>query len=253
MSEQRLQHLVIVRHGEGEGDIRRAAAKRGKHDKPLKTPLEEELTQDGVEQSKLAGIWIAENVLKSYGLSGFDSYFVSPPIRNLQSAQAIDPSANWKIENLLDERDRGVISGFPRQAHATIYPESYETMISDPLRWIPPGGESILSVVERANKFVAGLQTQSSVIAVTHRDWIWASKTTLEMIEREKLTDVDTDNIHNSQIIHYTTIDPTTGEDTRQLIWKRTICPWSSPSDVIRDSGNWEKIQESALNTAGEN
>lgn len=252
MSEVRLQHLVIVRHGEGEGDIRRAAAKRGHHDKPTKTTFEEELTQVGIEQSVLAGKWIAEQVLDRYDMAKFDSYFVSPPIRNLQSAKAIDPEASWKIEELIDERDRGKISGFPRQAHATLYPESYDTMIADPLHWIPPGGESILSVAERAQKFVDGLKKQGSVIAVTHRDWIWASKTALENIERENLADVDTDNIHNSQILHYTTIDPSTGEDTHKLIWKRTVCPWSSPTDIANDSEKWEMIEEpSSKMTAG--
>lgn len=39
-----LKHLVLVRHGEGEGDMRRAAWKRGEEVISTKHPDDEELT-----------------------------------------------------------------------------------------------------------------------------------------------------------------------------------------------------------------
>lgn len=54
MSEA-LQHLVLVRHGESEGDVRRAAWKRGEAVLTAKRPELEELTDNGIVQSRQAG------------------------------------------------------------------------------------------------------------------------------------------------------------------------------------------------------
>lgn len=52
------RHLVLVRHGESEGDVRR------KQKLPaLKHPIHEEQTKVGHEQSRAAGSWITKHIL----------------------------------------------------------------------------------------------------------------------------------------------------------------------------------------------
>lgn len=242
MIENNLQHLVIARHGEGEGDTRRAKARKGIHDKPTKATFEEELTKNGIRQSELGGKWVAKFILEAYGLESFDKCLTSPAIRARQTAEALGASSNWIVDDLLNERDRGEISGWPRQAHETIYPDSYEQMITDPLHWVPPGGESIISVTRRASILIANLKRYRSVMLSTHRDWLWASLIPLEGLSEAALADVDTDAIENGQIVHYTSIDPNTRNIGKELIWKRIINPWSSKSDVESASNTWVEI-----------
>lgn len=237
-----LQHLVIARHGEGEGDTRRAKAKQGFHDKPTKATFEEELTENGRGQSMAGGRWITKFVLEAYGFESFDKYLMSPAIRAKQTAESLTPDADWIVEDLLDERNRGEISGWPRQAHEAIYPDSYRLMVDDPLHWIPPGGESIISVSQRASILRRNLKKYKSALLSTHRDWIWASMVPLEGLSEAALADVNTDVIENGQIIHYTSVNPNTGNAEAGLMWKRTINPCSSKSDIAAASSTWIEI-----------
>ena len=240
MTESKIQHLVIIRHGESEGDVRRSMAKEGALMNPSKRPADEEQTKIGDKQSALAGQWIAEHILRAYGIESFDVCLQSPAIRTKQTAEALCiPNAEWQDEPLLAERDRGEIQGFTKQAHEENYPDSYAQMINDPIHWTPPGGESIVDVSERASRLIAKIKNTSSAILVTHRDWIWAAQVPVEGLSESELELVDTDLIHNSQVIHYMNIDPFTVDAVESLIWKRSVCPYSN--DIT--SRQWNRIE----------
>lgn len=220
-------HLILVRHGESEGDLRRAAWKHGDtQQERIKLPEEEELTTKGLEQSRQAGAWIVEHVLAQYGLEEFDGYFVSSSLRSEQSAIALDlPGALWIENTCLDERDRGRIRGLHPNQHKTLFPDSYGQMKRNPVEWVPPDGESILDVAKRANHFLQLVKNLGSVLAVTHRDWIWAAQSTIEQLSASELAEVDTDSIHNAHVTHYTTVKPKSPNSRSQNIWKRTASP----------------------------
>lgn len=221
-----LQHLVLVRHGESEGDVRRAAWRRGEPYVSLRRPEDEELTERGVAQSLLAGRWIAEHIMRRYGIEYFDGCYVSSSLRSEQSAVAMElEAAAWQDDDCLDERNRGVIRGLRPQQHEQLFPGSYRQMKTDPILWIPPRGESLQAVGTRAGKFLENIEGQHTVIAVTHRDWIWAAQQPLEALSDEAFLAVDTDAIHNAQIIHYTSIDPDSGRQAPTLMWKRSVDP----------------------------
>jgi broad specificity phosphatase PhoE len=221
-----LQHLVLVRHGEGEGDIRRAAWKRGEAAVSLKRPEDEEITAVGIEQSHQAGLWIAKHILQQYGLKYFDGYFVSMSLRSVQSAVAMCfKDILWFGDERLDERNRGYVRGLKPEQHRELFPDSYEKMRSDPLRWVPPGGESILGVAERWRTFHEDISDLGNVIIVGHRDQIWASQQQLERLSDSELLAVNTDDFHNAQVIHYTSVSPQTGREAPALMWKRSVDP----------------------------
>lgn len=232
-----LQHLILVRHGESEGDVRRAAWKRGEKVAPNKVPEQEEITAKGADQSRYAGLWIQKHIIEAYGLAALDGCYVSSALRSEQSAVALDlPITVWQEDDCLDERNRGRIRGLRPIQHQQVYPESFDQMRVDPLHWIPPDGESLIpDVVARVDQFMNNIEGSRAVLAVTHRDWIWAAQLVLENLTEEELLAVNTDEIHNAHVVEYTSINPATGEQAPVLLWKRSVDPVMSP-----DSGEWQ-------------
>lgn len=60
---------------------------------------------------------------------------------------------------------------------------------------------------------------------VGNRDSMWASMKPLEGLSDEQLDAVNTNDIHNGQIWHYTSIDPRTSIQAPRPIWKRVVDP----------------------------
>lgn len=243
MSELHPQHIVLVRHGESEGDVRRAARKAGNdHPTPINTATEGQ-TEEGHHQSSLAGKWIVEYILQPYAIKQFDMMLTSPMVRTEQSAVSLGMNGTWVNEQLLSERNRGLIQGLSKQDHASSYPESYRQMIDDPLHWTPPGGESIIDVVSRAVELRRMIQDKSTILLMTHRDWLWAAHVPMEGISEDSLLDIDTELIHNSQVMHYTNVDPYDGTIEDMVWWKRSVCPWQNTSEIGQQSNNWVIVQ----------
>ena len=242
MSEA-IRHLILVRHGESEGDVRRSAWQNGEITQSNKLPENEELTSNGIEQSFRAGRWIEERIIKPYNILSFSGCYVSSAIRSEQTAVALElPMSVWQEDHNLDERNRGKIRGLSRYQHQELYPNSYQQMEQQPLHWVPPGGESILEVASRAELFLNSIEGSDTVLAVTHRDWMWAAQLILEELTEGELQEVDTDQIINTQIIHYTSINPETGEQTKEMSWKHSANPTSSDNDQA-----WYFIKKSCL------
>jgi len=103
-------NLVIVRHGESEGNIANRRSRKGdnsdftpeflnRHSTKLR------LTDKGKVQAKMAGDW-----LKSQGLDRFDGYYVSEYTRAVETAALLDlPDADWNMDFQLRERDHGQV------------------------------------------------------------------------------------------------------------------------------------------------
>lgn len=225
MSE-RLQNLVIVRHGESEGDERRAAWRRGEKYITDKTPDEEGLTDRGIAESTADGEYIREHILAKYILGGFDMCYVSGVLRAEQSAVAMDiPDAIWQEDFRLSERNRGRIRGLTKKQHQEMYPDSYQQMVSSPLEWIPPDGQSILDLSDQLFDFLEDTRNHKDVLIVGHRDSMWALMKPLDGLDNIQLAAVDTEQIRNGQIWCYTSIDPESGREAEKLKWKRVIDP----------------------------
>lgn len=207
--------------------MRRAAWKRGEQYETGKYPEEEELSPQGYIESACSGDWIKRNILLGrFALHHFDYYFVSSVVRTEQSAIAMNlPDALWQEDPRLNERNRGRVRGLHKQQHRALYPESYRQMLAEPLGWTPPGGQSMLDVVEQLTDFYEDIKLTGSVLVAGHRDSMWAFMKPVEGLSNEELAAVNTDEIRNGQIWHYTSIDPATGRQAPQLMWKYSIDP----------------------------
>lgn len=232
MTDFQPRHLVIVRHGESEGDVRRALNKEFATSSLIKHPHDEEETERGRVQSAAAGKWIARFILDAYNIS-FDACYTSPLIRTRQSAESLGIGDDWQPDALLSERNRGSIHGLTPAEHASRYPESLQAMKKDPFQWVPPGGESMVTVAGRAKQFIENIQPYQNVLVMTHRDWIWAALIALENMSYKEVALVNTDTIRNAQVLHYTNVPPDAGNiTTEQFDWKQSVCPWDTAMDI---------------------
>lgn len=237
---ERLQprHLILVRHGESEGDVRRRMGA-----KAIKHPRDEKQTETGHEQSRIAGRWIAKYIMQAYGIKEFDKYLTSPLIRTSQSAESLRLSNKWLEEPRLTERDRGDIQGITKRDHKEKYPDSYQKMLDHPFHWAPPGGESILAVSHRFGELIDDLENVRNVIMMTHRDVLWSAHVPLDKLSLDNVERLDTDSIYNGQVIHYTNVDPTNGSiGSDSFCWKRSVCPWVNDKTVMKASRHWINI-----------
>lgn len=230
------RHLVLVRHGESEGDVRR------KQNVPaLKHPKNEEQTEAGHNQSRAAGSWIAKHMLGAYGLKGFGHCLVSPLTRTKQSADSLGLSDAWVEDPRLTERNRGDIQGMTKKQHKEKYPESFRQMSEHPFHWVPPNGESILAVSHRFDNLLRDLDQLDTVLIMTHRDVIWASLVPLEGLALKEVESINTGDINNGQVIHYTNVNPTSGlAESKEMVWKRSIDPLGS--NILAQNTEWVNV-----------
>lgn len=242
-------HFVLVRHGESEANKVREAASKG--DASYTTDFMERadshhrLTPKGVEQSEVAGKWIQKHILDAFDLSTFDRSYCSPFVRAAETAAHLQLplKQGWRLEYMVRERDFGDIEGITKEQFEQIYPQSAQKRIIDPLFWKPPGGESIAELAEtRVREMYHTFHrevAEGSVIVVSHGLFLLANKLALEQptpLDWGQWATSEAQKMHNCQILHYTRINPKTGEVSPYVRWARSICPWQVAED---EAGEW--------------
>lgn len=266
--------LVLVRHGEAEGNVVRERARGGDEsgytERFVTTPGRRwQLTREGREQARCAGRWIAAEFP-----SGFDRYYASPFTRTKQTVSELrlplpatdgadgdragSARPQWYLNRGLRERDWGDIGSIPRRDFAgrPEYALNAARQRNDPLYWVPPGGESIAQVAEnRVRNFLDTLHRELDgrrVIAVTHGEFIWAVRLVLERFDDDeyaRLVEDDDERLDHGEILHYTRRDPQTGAISERLEWLRRSRPvrdaaagTGSGSGWTMRVGNWQPI-----------
>jgi broad specificity phosphatase PhoE len=242
--------LVEVRHGESEGNVATRGGKKGDFslftDEFRERPGHDwRLTPKGVEQAQAAGRWIQRFVLGEG--EQFDKFYVSPHRRTRETAGNLAlNNALWLKVPRLRERDWGDIENISRQEFAEKYPDSAHKKEIDSLYWRPPGGESIAQVGEtRVQRFFETLHREAAeqnVIAVTHGEFIWATRFELERMDHERWAISEKDaaqKIKNCQVVEWSRLDPETGAQSPKILWVRSVCPWETPDSP----GEWQHIE----------
>lgn len=258
--------LVLVRHGQSEGNVAVEASKRGDTslftDAYVSTPGHQwRLTDTGRAQAAAIGGWLTEHLCPA-----FDTYLVSPYVRTRETAGHLDlPGARWRLNRALRERDWGDIGSVTREEFRA-RPEfelSARMQVADPLYWAPPGGESIAQVAEdRVRNVLSTLHREEdgrSVIAVTHGETMWSFRLVLERLNDDLFNHMDSETsekIHNCQALIYTRLDPATGRQSERLSWLRRVTPrvtdapgTSEPHIEVIDEG-WRELEFSTYTNA---
>ncbi|MFT4189258.1 MAG: phosphoglycerate mutase family protein [Aeromicrobium sp.] len=182
--------LVLVRHGESEGN---AAAKAAYHEGDESHYTEEfasshdrnwSLTELGREQARATGVWLAEH------FDGFDRYYVSPYRRTLQTAVALDlPDARWRLNRSLREREFGPLSALsPAKREEAVRQRGGHY---DGLYGALPNAESLADVMEhRVRNFLDTLHRECAgqqVLAVSHGYFMFGTKCVLERLADQEI------------------------------------------------------------------
>jgi NAD+ kinase len=240
--------IVLVRHGQSEGNLAVHASKRGDDSHVLHPEFAKRhsswwhLTDLGIEQAKMAGEWVTANIGSEFG-----RYYTSAYTRAMQTAGHMGlPDARWYIEPRLRERERGredLLTWADHQANV----ESIRERASAPLYWRPMNGESIADCMIRVRNVLDTLARECSggkVIIVCHGEVMESFRLVLERMTHHQYmewtsSDNPHDRIHNGQVFHYSRRDPQTGELGPHLDWFRSI----STSDLSLCDPNWRKVQ----------
>ena len=170
--------LVLVRHGEAEGNVARRSSVAGdnsvfteqfcnRHHSRLR------LTDRGREQARVAGAWLKQHIGEQ-----FDRYLVSGYLRAMETAALLDlPGARWYQDFYLRERDMGPLEIMSESDKKQKHPEAYRQYELDPFYWTPPNGESIAQLCLRIDRVLHTLHRECSekrVVIVTHGMVMWA-------------------------------------------------------------------------------
>ncbi len=242
------EDLVLVRHGESEGNVATNASKRGDHH--YYTPAFRarhsstwRLTDKGRAQAAIAGDWIIQNIGEQ-----FHRYYTSEYLRARETAACLGlPDARWYAEFYLRERDRGKLDVIDHESLKRDYQDELIRRTIDPFYWTPPGGECLAQVCLRTDRVLDTLHREcegSRVILVLHGETMLAIRVRLERMSQYRFRMLDDSKhphhrIHNGQVIHYTRVNPETGEVSPYLEWVRSVCP----TDLALSSNVWERIQ----------
>lgn len=224
--------LVLVRHGESEGNVAVKASKKKGDDRHYTEEFLQRhssrwrLSDKGIRDAEAAGAWLRGN------MPSFDRCYTSEYIRALETAAHLGlKGAAWLRELYLRERDRGLLDVVPYSVLTTEYASELERWDRSTLFWKPPGGESVADVNMRIDRVLGTLHRECEgkrVVIVCHGEVMWAFRMRLERMPTEEWIRLDTskdeaDKIHNGQIIHYSRSNPENGEISPYLSWMRMI------------------------------
>ncbi|MEK7464481.1 MAG: phosphoglycerate mutase family protein [Patescibacteria group bacterium] len=241
-------NLVLVRHGESEGNLARSYSRKGddsKYTAEFKNRHSSlfKLTDRGRTQAASAGNWIKENINPN-----FFRYYTSEYLRAMETAACLNlPDAKWFSEFYLRERDWGELDITSDEERRTKFEGAMKRRELDSFFWTPPGGESLAHMCLRIDRVLNTLHREcdgKEVIIVCHGETMLGFRVRLERMSQEHFREMESSNkkfdrIHNCQVIQYTRKDPSSGKIAPYLNWMRSVCP----SDTTLSSNEWEEIK----------
>jgi len=248
--------LILVRHGESEGNIANRRSRAGDHSAftpEFRTRHSStwRLTDNGRAQAEKAGEWLRAN-----GLEVFDWRQVSEYVRAMETAGhlQLSGSAPWFLDYYLRERDWGALDVVSEEERLGQFASDMERREADAFFWTPPRGESLANCSLRVDRVLQTLHRECSdkrAILVCHGEIMWLFRIRLERLTQRRYREIREsglvhDRILNCQILHYTRTDPETGDVMPFAGWMRSVCPW----DLDKSSNGWQKIQRPRFTNA---
>lgn len=244
--------IVLVRHGQSEGNVASHASEAGDH--RFFTPEHRDrhnsawrLTDDGVKQAQATGEW-----LRSQELTNFDRYMSSEYLRCIETAAHLGfQCAEWFMDYNLRERDYGLMDVVSDHEKKTAFANHHRQFGHHRFYANLPDGETMARLAMRLSATVMeDLQAfgnehpDGRVLIVSHGGTMRAFQTILErksgwQYHAEESESPTFKKINNCQVLHYTRANPFDASDVRgHMAWTRSVCPW----DTSRSSNEWRPI-----------
>ena len=244
-------NLVLVRHGESEGNVAMKLSKSGDNslfteDFRNRHSSRFRLSPTGREQALIAGGWLRHNFCNNVNFR-FDRFVTSEYVRAMETAALLGiPEAVWYVDFYLRERNWGELDNLPDDERKEKFGEAMRNKDNEPMHWAATGGETIAEKCRDTDRVLHTLHRECSdknVLVVCHGETMWTFKIRLERMTQDQYRELDLskdphDRIHNCQILHYTRRDPFTGELAKHANWMRSICP----SNLKLSSNKWQQI-----------
>jgi broad specificity phosphatase PhoE len=243
--------LVFVRHGESEANIVQQADKSGAlhalHDEIYARPdWEQRLSSRGIEQVKLARLWLDENL---GGAKAFDLRYFSPFLRTRETAAHLggEDCKDWVMDDRVVERSWGIYGMLSRAERERKFEQTAKMYRQSPWYTKLDGGESRYEVSDRFRDFQGTLHREAAgkrVLVVTHGDFMGVARYNIERMLPEQFEEVEDDpsqDIKNCAIFHYSRVNPADPADVRpKLSFRRLV----NPTDVTSSpfGANWVEL-----------
>ena len=234
--------LVLVRHGQSEGNAAMQLSRAGNDDAILEVYKNRHsaslhLTEKGRSQALQAGKFILNEFFKES--IGFDRYYTSEYLRAIETAGLLHlPGAKWYCDFYLAERDWGQLEACSETERKEKFGQELQQQIDEPFFWRPPSGESFAELCLRVDRVLDTLHRECDggrVLIICHGEIIRAFQTRIERLSQMRFKELfksnnDFDHIYNGQIVHYTRRDPGSGTICPSMGWVRWIRPTESPA-----------------------
>jgi broad specificity phosphatase PhoE len=243
-------NLILIRHGESEGNVASARSRQGDHSvytdefKNRHSSLWR-LSDKGREQAKIAGEWLKRVRGEE---EGFYRCYTSEYVRAMETAALLNiKDALWYSDFYLRERNYGDLDRLSFQEREEQFAGSMKEREIEPLYWTPPNGESLADVGLRVDRLFQTLHREcenKDVVVVCHGEVMRMIQVRLERMTQEAFNTVDNsrdekDKIHNCQIIWYSRVNPENEIDIRPYTsWVKSVCPW----DETKSDNTWRLI-----------
>lgn len=244
--------LVLVRHGQSEGNRAKRLSEAGDHSAFTDQFRERHtasfrLTDLGREQAAAAGSFIQSVFMRD---GPFDRYYVSEYLRAMETAACLKLyDSRWLCDTYLTERNWGDVDSMPEHERN----EKYGTMLrrrhAEPFFVAPVNGESFNDLCLRVDRVLDTLHRECSdkrVLIVCHGEVMWAFRVRIERMSQVRFRELHLskdpqDRIHNCEVIHYSRRDPHRKTLEKYVGWMRRARPidlgiWTDWSKIVRPS-----------------
>src|SRR5579863_1093425 len=218
-----MSHLVIVRHGESERNVSRAAAAAaGLLEYGGQTrDVDVHLTTRGIAQATETGKHLASTFR-------FDRVYTSPYMRALETTRVMAGQFDYTPEIVNEERIRekefGILDGLTKAGVERKYPdEAKRKQLVGKYYYRPPGGESYPDLALRLHSFLGTLTRDfagRSILVVCHSVIVLVFRRLLERLSEQELLAIDGDpdqEVWNCSVTWYA-FDPAAGERGKMVL-----------------------------------
>jgi NAD+ kinase len=234
--------LVLVRHGQSEGNLAKRLSEAGQHGTFAKVSKDRHtrsfrLTKTGRSQAERTGEWLRGEFFEdSYG---FDRYYTYEYVRAMETSALLGlPRSEWFSNFYLTERNWGDLDKYDEAERAERFERDLRMRDIEPFFWGPPNGETFADVCLRLDRVLYTLHrecTDKRVIIVCHGEVMWAFRVLLERMPQLTFKELHLskrpeERIQNWPVLHYTRRDPVTRKLAGHANWMRMIRPTDTPA-----------------------
>lgn len=245
------EHLVLVRHGESEPNVIHGFEKRNEgvqhpaHDLVYARPdWMQRLSPLGIEQAKVAGEWIIENVMP---FVDFERIYCSTFLRANETALHLGAaSAGMMLLDRIRERDWGEYGSTPLDERRLEFARAYKMHQEDEFYARLGGNESLAVLVDRLHAFFGTLhrEVDKSALVIAHGEIMNTTRFVIERLLPEEFVAVlndDSQKMRNCAVLEYMRKNPYNGETHHRNRFMRLSYP-----DAPEESpwgGQWREFE----------